>query len=127
MSLSDVERHLGPTLASLSFRLDEVDPDLVYGERAAWAVYYRGADCKLQVCWSERDGGVDFMLAPSDAPNEFGIENRSKKWHFMLALSDANDDLETPVGAGPEKVWAWRKALLEAHFDSARSALRAAE
>jgi hypothetical protein len=32
------------------------------------------------------------MLAPLGAPNEFGLDNRSKKWRFMLAVSDATDD-----------------------------------
>ncbi|WP_227371017.1 hypothetical protein [Mycobacterium fragae] len=101
MSSSDVERYMGPTLSALGFDLDEVDPDVVYGERPAWAVFYRGPDCKLQVCWSAREGGVDFMLAPLDAPNEFGLDNRSKKWRFMFALSGMTDDLGSPpLGAG---------------------------
>jgi hypothetical protein len=125
MSSSDVERYMGSTLTPLGFELDDADPDVVHGERSAWAVFYRGPDCKLQVCWSAREGGVDFMLAPLDAPNEFGLENRSKKWRFMLALSEVKDDLGTPPpGAGTEKVWAWRKALFDTHFEAARSALR---
>lgn len=125
MSSSDVERYMGSTLTALGFDLDEVDPDFVYGERPAWAVFYRAPDCKLQVCWSARDGGVDFMLASLDAPNEFGLENRSKKWRFMLALSDMADDLGTPpLGAGTDEVWAWRKALFDIHFEAARSALQ---
>lgn len=124
MSASDVERYMGSTLAALGFHLDEVDADAVYGERPAWAVFYRGPDCKLQVCWSAREGGVDFMLAPLDAPNEYGLMNRSKKWRFMLALSDATDDLGTPpLAAGTDEVWAWRKALFEIHFEAARNAL----
>jgi hypothetical protein len=124
MSSSDVERYMGPTLSALGFDLDEVDSDVVYGERQAWAVFYRGPDCKFQVCWSAREGGVDFMLAPLEAPNEFGLDNGSKMWRFMLALSDATDDLGTlPLEAGTEEVWAWRKALFDTHFDAARNAL----
>jgi hypothetical protein len=124
MSFSDVDYYMGSKLAALGFDLDEVDAGVVYGERPAWAVFYRGPDCKLQVCWSDREGGVDFMLAPVDAPNEFGLDNRSKKWRFMLALSDATDDLGTPpLGAGTDEVWAWRKALFDTHFEAARSAL----
>lgn len=127
MSSSDVERYMGPTLANLGFDLDEVDPDVVFGDRAAWAVFYRGSACKLQVCWSAREGGVDFMLAPLDAPNEFGLENRSKKWRFMLALSDVTDDLGTPpLGAGTDEAWAWRKALFGTHFKAAQRALQRA-
>jgi hypothetical protein len=119
---------MGATLTALGFALDGVNPDVLYGERPAWAVFYRGPDCKLQVCWSDRDGGIDFMLAPLDAPNEFGLDNRLKKWRFMLALSDATDDLGTPpVGAGTDEAWVWRKALFDAHFDAARSALQRTE
>jgi hypothetical protein len=64
------------------------------------------------------------MLAPLDAPNEYGLLNRSEKWRFMLALSDATDDLGMPpLGAANDEVWAWRNALFDAHFEAARSAL----
>jgi hypothetical protein len=125
MSSNDVERYMGSTLTALGFELDEVEPDVMYGERSAWAVFYRRPDCKLQVCWSARDGGIDFMLAPLDAPNEFGLDNRSKKWRFMLALSDATDELGTPpLRASTEEVWVWRTALFDIHFEAARSALQ---
>ena len=48
MSASDVERYMGSTLAAIGFDLDETDADVVYGDRPAWAVFYRGPDCKLQ-------------------------------------------------------------------------------
>lgn len=54
--------HLGPLLTARGFELEEVDADIVYGERGAWVMFYRSADCKLQICWSARDGGIDFML-----------------------------------------------------------------
>lgn len=64
------------------------------------------------------------MLAPLGAPNVFGLSDKSKKWRFMLALSDAVDDLGVPpVGAGPDAMWSWRKALFDAHFEAARTAL----
>ncbi|MGE2689085.1 hypothetical protein [Mycolicibacterium pulveris] len=87
-------------------------------------MYYRRTDCKLQVCSSARDGGIDFLLAPIDAPNEFGLVNRSKKWHFMLLLSEAHDDLKTPeLDADPNTVASWLKALFDTHFCAARAAL----
>lgn len=64
------------------------------------------------------------MLALLDAPNEFGLLNRSKKWHFMLLLSDAHDDLKTPgLDADDDTVMSWLKALFETHFDAAHAAL----
>ena len=64
------------------------------------------------------------MLAPLDAPNEFGLLNLSKKWHLMLMLSDAHDDLDTPeLEADDDTVMSWLKALFDVHFESARAAL----
>ncbi|OBK17146.1 hypothetical protein A5636_23600 [Mycobacterium asiaticum] len=115
---------MGPALTGRGFQLDEADDAVWYRKRPAWAVYYRGSECKLQVCWSAREGGIDFMLAPLNAPNEFGLINHSKKWRFMLALSEVNDGLRTPSpDAGPETWWAWRKALFDTHFEAAHQAL----
>jgi hypothetical protein len=111
-------------LSNAHFELDEVQDSVIYGARPAWALYYRSKDCKLQVCWSARDGGIDFMLAPLDAPNEFGLVNRSKKWHFMLLLSGVCDDLKTPgLDAEDGAVMSWLKALFDIHFDAAHTAL----
>lgn len=124
-SCADVEAHLGKTLAKLGFTLEAADEAVVYGERPAWAVYYRGADCKLQVCWSAREGGIDFMLAPLDAPNEFGLSSRSKGWEYMLMLSESDDGLQTPaLEASDETWWRWREALLLAHIENACAALQ---
>jgi hypothetical protein len=124
MNPAELKRFLEPTLSHAGLRPDEVDDAATYKERPAWAIYYRGQDCKLQVCWSARDGGIDFMLAPLDAPNEFGLSNRSKKWRFMLMLSDADDDLPTPApDADDGTEMSWLKSLFEVHFETARTAL----
>lgn len=115
--------HMGKLLADSGLRPNGLEI-LQYGERPAWTVFYKGDDCKLQICWSAREGGVDVMLAPLDAPDEFGLVNESGQWRFMLALSDVNDSLETPsMDASAETWWTWRSALFEAHFDSARAVL----
>ncbi|ALR10823.1 hypothetical protein MYCSP_04350 [Mycobacteroides saopaulense] len=106
--------------------LDEVQDAVSYGDRPAWAIYYRGLDCKLQICSSLRDGGIDFFLAPLDTPNELGVDNRSKKWHYMLMLSGTDDDLVTPgLTADDATVMAWMKALFDIHFAAAHDALLA--
>ncbi|MCV7329415.1 hypothetical protein H7J81_04810 [Mycobacterium cookii] len=111
-------------MSHAGFRLSQLDDPTVYQGRPAWAIYYAGKDCKLQVCWSARDGGIDFLLAPLEAPNEFGLSNASKKWHLMLMLSKAHDDLATPVpDADDEAEMSWLKALFEIHFESAHAAL----
>ncbi|WP_195166634.1 hypothetical protein [Mycobacteroides abscessus] len=126
MSYADVQKYMGPTLSKYGFELESIEPAVEYGERPAWAVYFRGADCKLQVCWSAREGSVDFMLAPLDAPAEFGLVNKSNKWRFLLSLSDFDDGLATPsLSAGVETWWRWRTALFEAHIVQARAAIAA--
>lgn len=123
-SYDEVDRYLGRLFASFGLAPDGVDAEIEYGERPAWAVYYRGTDCKVQVCWSAREGGIDFMLAPSQAPNELGLQNSSKQWRFMLLLSDFNDGLETPkLDDDAATWWDWRKSLFKIHYPVAHAAL----
>ena len=124
MTPVELARFLDPTLSHVGFRLDEIQDSAIYRDRPAWAVYYCGRDCKLQICWSSRDGGIDFMLAPLDAPNEFGLLNPSRKWQFMLLLSDAHDNLTTPgLDADDNTLMSWLKSLFEVHFEAAHDAL----
>jgi hypothetical protein len=96
---------------------EKIDDPIFYQGRPAWAIYYRGPDCKLQVAWSARDGGIDYFLAPPDAPNEFGLLNESKKWRLMLLLSNVRDELVTPgLDADDEAEVSWLKALFEIHY-----------
>jgi hypothetical protein len=121
---AELARFLKRDISDAGLRLDEIADSVSYQDRPAWAIYYRDPDCKLQICWSARNGGIDFLLAPLDAPNEFGLLNGSKKWRFMLMLSDAHDDLPTPVpGADADTEMSWLKALFEVHFQPARAAL----
>lgn len=124
MKPAELKQFLQPSLSSAGFELDEVQDALSFGDRPAWAMFYRNRECKLQICWSARDGGIDFMLALLNAPNEFGLLNRSKQWHFMLMLSTALDDLSTPgLDADDDELLTWLKALFDVHFDSACNAL----
>jgi hypothetical protein len=121
---SEVNDFLGPLLSRLGFVSDGAEEDLEYGGRPAWAVYYRRQDCKLQVCWSAREGGTDFMLATPDSPNEFGLVNSSGEWRFMLVLSDFDEELETPnIDAGADAWWRWRSEFVLAHFPAACATL----
>lgn len=124
MKPMELDQFLGPALSCAGLEIDEVQDDLTYGDRRAWATFYRGSDCKLQVYWSARNGGFNFMLAPLDAPNEFGLVNQSKAWQFMLWLSDTDDQLTTPgMDADDNEIMAWLKDLFEIHFGPARTAL----
>lgn len=124
MNLIALDKFLKSTLLMAGFELTEINEDLHYGGRRAGASFYRGTDCKLQICWSLRDGGLNYMLAPLDAPDELGFVNESKQWKLMLMLSKVDDDLRTPrPDASLEEVMAWMKSLFEIHFESAHSTL----
>ncbi|WP_428341819.1 hypothetical protein [Mycobacterium sp.] len=124
MRAAELERYLEPTLSGAGFKLDGLEDPSTYQNRPAWVIFYQGQDCKLQISWSARDGGIDYLLAPLDAPNEFGLSNKSKKWHLMLMLSNVRDDLITPApDAASETEMSWLKALFEIHFDAAHAVL----
>jgi hypothetical protein len=121
----EISHYMGATLSRHGFTLDQVNDVVDYGGRSAGAVFYRSVDCKLQICWSAREGGLDFMLAGLDAPNEFGLINGSKKWHYMLMLDKSEDGLSTPrIGSDAATWWEWRNALFDRHVDAARAALK---
>ena len=124
----EVDAYMGSMLLQHGFEPDGATGEIEYGGLPAWSAFYRREDCKLQVCWSAREGGVDFMLAPIDAPNEFGLLNTSKKLQFLLLLSDFDDGLTTLTpGAAIDVWWEWRRALFDAHFPAAHAALVARE
>lgn len=128
MKARQLEQALNATLTHAGFTLEQIEDPTIYQNRPAWAIYYHGEDCKLQISWSARDGGIDFFLAPLDAPNEFGLANESKQWHLMLMLSKAHDDLLTPGPyADDNNEIEWLKALFNVHIDSARAALSSSQ
>jgi len=86
---ADVEAKLGPLLQQMGFVMDGVDDCPDEGGIARNIVYYRSADCKLQIYYSAREGEINCMIAPLDAPNEFGLN--SKKWHFISRFSKRPD------------------------------------
>jgi hypothetical protein len=122
---TQVDRHLGPMLSALGFVPDGILNDVDSKERLAWAVFYRRDDCKLQICWSAREGSTDFMLAKPDVSNNFGLDDGATRWHLLLMLNDFEDGLATPaVDAGTEIWWRWRSLLFEAHFPGALRSLQ---
>jgi hypothetical protein len=126
MKATELERFLEPTISQAGFKLSAIEDPTIYQSRPAWVIYYLGDDCKLQICWSARDGGIDYLLAPLDAPNEFGLLNESKKGRLMLMLSRARDNLVTPgVDADDQVEMTWLQALFAIHIDSARAELAA--
>jgi hypothetical protein len=88
---SEVERIVGPSLAARGYVLDEVDPRVDEGGRWGSVVYYRGDDTRVQVYLSTREGEVNCMIAPIDAPNEYGLRDRSTKWRYFAGFIQPPD------------------------------------
>lgn len=125
MKAKELADFLGPDMSARGLELDEIRDPWSYGDRAAWALFYRRRDCKVQACWSERDGGIDFMLAPPDADNTFGLSDRTGTWQFMLLLSRAKDNLATPAASASDtELMSWLRELFRIHFASASEAVK---
>lgn len=84
---SEVQKEIGPMLLSRGFTLDAIATAVDEGGRRGSVVYYRRDDCKVQVYLSARDGEVNAMIAPTDAPNELGAINRSRKWRYFKSFA----------------------------------------
>ncbi len=86
---AEVEDVLGPLMRRLGFEIDEVDDRQDDGGRDRHIVYYRSADCKVQVYQSAREGEVNCMIAPSGVPNQFGLN--AQKWQHITRFSKRPD------------------------------------
>lgn len=128
MRTDELIQFLAPTMADHGLILEKKSYTEVYGGRRAWLIIYRGQDCKVQLYRSEREGEINFMVAPLSAANTFGLSDRTGAWQFMLLLSDAVDELKTPrPGANDTEIMSWLRDLFLEHFDSARTALRSGD
>jgi hypothetical protein len=88
--LSGVRSIVEPLLNELGFQwdgydddVDESDSGVRDGGRRGSVVFFRSDDCKIQVYDSTRDGSINCMIAPLDAPNTFGPYDRSGKWQYL--------------------------------------------
>ena len=81
--LDGVHSIVEPLLIQLGFHLDEFDDAIDEGGRWGSVVFYRSSDCKIQVYDSTRDGSINCMIAPLDAPDVFGPSDRSEKWQYL--------------------------------------------
>lgn len=85
-----VEAIVGPVLAVRGFILDQVHDEPDSGGRDLHVVYYRSPDCKIQVYQSSREGETNAMIAPSDAPNQFGLN--APGWQFLTMFTERPAD-----------------------------------
>ena len=119
-----------PVLSIRGFVLDEIQNGADDGGRDLSVVYFRSADCKMQIYESAREGETNCMIAPLDAPNEFGLRSSSKKWQYLTTFAKRPDlRLEDLVKMARQEYESydnpleWVKARIEADFDTAHAAM----
>lgn len=124
---SEVQRVIGPALLSRGFVLDAVDPKVDEGGRLGAVVFYRHHACKVQIYLSTREGEVNAMIAPIDAPNEFGPRNPSKKWRYFTSFAERPEvpleelgRMATTDTKSDERRLAFVRATIEDNFVAAR-------
>ncbi|WP_156747983.1 hypothetical protein [Mycobacterium sp. E3198] len=89
-----VQQIVGPLLSGMGFTLDAIDNDVDEGGPRGSVVFYRSPDSKIQIYRSSREGEINAMIGPLDAPNEHGLYDRSKKWHYF---NDFADEAKLPL------------------------------
>lgn len=125
---NQVQAIVGPLLSELGFKLDGVDLNVDEGGMSGAVVYYRSADCKMQVYQSSREGNVNCMIAPLDAPNRFGPLDRSLTWQYLTKFVPMPDtpleELIESVSFEPKSTaeqLRWVRDTIGQHFEAARA------
>jgi hypothetical protein len=125
-----VQAVVGPVLSKRGFVLDEIQDGADEGGRHLSVVYFRSADCKIQIYESSREGETNCMIAPLDAPNEFGLRSTSKKWQYLTRFVKRPDlPLKELMRMARHEYESfdnpleWVKARLEADFDAAHAGI----
>lgn len=88
----EVQSIVGPVLSNLGFTLDSVDEHVDEGGRFGSVAYYKAADCRVQIYQSSREGATNCMIAPLDAPNEFGPRDTSCRWQYLTRFAPRRDE-----------------------------------
>ena len=123
-SVEDAIAMLESMMSREGLFLEELFPKISYSDAGAWALFYRGSDCKVQVCWSSREGSFDYFLAGLNVKNVYGLKDRPNGWILILELTDFDPSLGFPSATiNSNQLWEWRKRLFEIHFQGARRTL----
>lgn len=135
---TEVQKIVEPLLSSMGFTLDAIDNDVDEGGRKGSVIIYRAQDCKIQIYHSSREGEINAMIGPLSAPNEHGLYDRSRKWHYFndfavepkLSLEELVDKLRAErVNFETTHSWLeWlKRERIARYFDSAHAAIIAGQ
>lgn len=87
--VQEVQRIVGPLLSSMGFVLYAIDNEVDEGGPKGSVVFYQASDCKVQIYRSSREGEINAMIGPLDAPDVHGLYDRSRKWHYFNDFADS--------------------------------------
>ncbi|BCO48221.1 hypothetical protein [Mycobacterium intracellulare] len=136
--VQEVQQIVGPLLLSMGFDLYAIDADVDEGGPKGSVVFYRAAACKVQIYRSSREGEINAMIGPRDAPDVHGLYDRSRKWHYF---NDFDDSPKLPLEELVQKLqderanfestqtwlqWIKRERICR-YFESARDAIIAGQ
>ncbi|WP_157546459.1 hypothetical protein [Mycobacterium sp. IS-1742] len=127
----EVQSIVGPVLSDLGFTVDSIDDHVDEGGRLGSVVYYKSADCKMQIYQSSREGATNCMIAPLDAPNEFGPRDRSFRWQYLTKFAPKRDasleELVATVSFEPKtsaEELRWVRDNIQMYYEAARAGIR---
>ncbi|MGE2832659.1 hypothetical protein [Mycobacterium sp. SMC-4] len=127
----EVQSAVGPLLSELGFTLDSVNAHVDEDGGFGSVVYYRSEDCKIQVYRSSREGSVNCMIAPLEAPNEFGPRDKSPTWQYLTKFSPKSDvpleELIRAVSFEPQtsvEELRWVRETISKYINAARDGIR---
>jgi hypothetical protein len=125
---AEVDRNIEPLLSELGFVLEEVDDGPDEGGIPRHIAYFKSADCRLQIYDSSREGEVNCMIAPLDAPNTFGLN--TDKWHFISRFSKRADlppKERLQVAVAEARAYAnpfeWVRDRIAKHYETAHTSI----
>jgi hypothetical protein len=108
--------------------VDELDDSPDEGGIERNIVYYRSRDCRLQIYYSAREGEINCMIAPLDAPNRFGLT--AEKWHYISRFSKRADlppqerlRIALAEVQAYENRLDWVRDRIAKHYESAHAAI----
>jgi hypothetical protein len=132
--LLSAQEVVGTLLSDMGFALSSVDDNVDEGGRIGAVLYYYGPDCKVQLYRSSREGEINAMIGPLQAPDEFGPHNRSHMWHYFNEYADepklsleqmvANIRAESDHSKTTNSWLAWLKnERIARYYESARAGI----
>ncbi|OBB77135.1 hypothetical protein [Mycobacterium sp. 852014-52144_SCH5372336] len=128
--LNQVQSIVGPLLFELGFELEDVDLSVDEGGRSGGVVYYRSRDSKIQVYESSREASINCMIAPLNAPNEFGPHDRSHRWQYLTEFTPMPntrlEELVESVSFKPKTTAEqlhWVRDIIGEHFEAAHAGI----